>query len=131
MDKLQNNDMAFKEFELVLKEFPDYPKKEELKHLLKDKLSQEYKLKLIQRKNKWKFYISLIDILVIFLWKVVHEYFAVKKSRRIILDIIVCILLIANIGIWWLSIDAEAQLDMLAHGIIDYPFTLGIIPDYF
>ena len=118
MDKLQDKDLAVKEFEVVLNEFPDYPKRNELKHLLKNNLSQAYKLELVQRKNYWKFFISLIDALIIFFWKVVHEYIAVNKSRKIMVDVMVSLLVIANIAIWWIVTHAEAQLDMLALGVI-------------
>jgi tetratricopeptide (TPR) repeat protein len=118
MDKLQNKDKAVKEFEVVLRDFPDYHKKDELKRLLKGTLSRAYKLELIQRKNYWKFFISLIDALIIFFWKVVHEYASVNKSRKVMVDVALTLLIILNVTIWWIVIHAEAQLDMLGLGII-------------
>ncbi len=118
MDKLQDKDLAVREFELVLEGFPDYHKRDELKQLLKGALSRAYKIDLIQRKNYWKFFICLIDALIIFFWKVVHEYASVNKSRKIMVDIALTVLLIANVVIWWIVIHAEATLDMLSLGII-------------
>ncbi len=118
LDKLNDKNAAVKDFEVVLNDFPQFPKRDELKRLLKGTLSRSYKLDLIERKNYWKFYICLIDGLIIFFWKVLHEYAAAKKSRGIMVDVGVTLLIILNITVWWIVMRAEAQLDMLAIGII-------------
>lgn len=118
MDKLKDKDSAVKEFEIILADFPEYHKRAELKQLLKGTLSRAYKVELIQRKNYWKFFICLLDAMIIFFWKVIHEYVSHKKVFKIMVDVCVTIMVIMNIAIWWFVIHAQAQLDMLSLGII-------------